>query len=145
MNPDKLEALRKLAADERTPVEEARNAALQFVRNGGKIASEPRPPTDEEIRRTATPERIREVFRTDFDDVKRQHKEAIGKLESERDELRRERDALRKQIEDVRMHGKALLAFIQDEPVKPKEQQRSALDPWGASIFGGMPRVAYQR
>jgi hypothetical protein len=36
MNPDKLEALRKLAIDERTPVEEARNAALVFVRNGGR-------------------------------------------------------------------------------------------------------------
>lgn len=36
MTPDKLEALRKLAADERTPIEEARNAALAFVRGGGQ-------------------------------------------------------------------------------------------------------------
>lgn len=37
MTPDKLEALRRLAADERTPVEEARNAALAFVRHGGQV------------------------------------------------------------------------------------------------------------
>lgn len=36
MNPDKLEALRKLALDERTPIEEARSAALTFVRKGGR-------------------------------------------------------------------------------------------------------------
>jgi hypothetical protein len=36
MSPEKLEALRKLALDERTPVEEARTAALTFVRKGGR-------------------------------------------------------------------------------------------------------------
>jgi hypothetical protein len=37
MNSEKLEALRKLATDERTPIEEARNAALQYVRAGGRV------------------------------------------------------------------------------------------------------------
>ena len=39
MTPEKLEALRKLAADERTPIEEARNAAtkqLEDLRTHGK-------------------------------------------------------------------------------------------------------------
>ena len=40
MTPDKLEALRKLAEDERTPIEEARNAALAFVRGGGQCLRE---------------------------------------------------------------------------------------------------------
>jgi hypothetical protein len=37
----KLDALRRLAADERTPIEEARNAALAFVRGGGKVDAAP--------------------------------------------------------------------------------------------------------
>lgn len=36
MNADKLEALRALAADPRTPENEARNAALTYVRGGGR-------------------------------------------------------------------------------------------------------------
>lgn len=39
MTPDKLEALRRLAADEGTPEEEARTAALMYVRKGGKVES----------------------------------------------------------------------------------------------------------
>lgn len=35
MNPEKLESLRRLAADPRTPEEEARTAALLYVRNAG--------------------------------------------------------------------------------------------------------------
>jgi hypothetical protein len=40
MNDAKLEGLRRLAADERTPIEEARNAALAFVRGGGGAVSQ---------------------------------------------------------------------------------------------------------
>jgi len=39
MSPEKLEALRALAADMRTPDNEARNAALIYVREGGAQAS----------------------------------------------------------------------------------------------------------
>lgn len=39
MIPEKLEALRRLAVDERTPIEEARNAALQYVRAGGHVGT----------------------------------------------------------------------------------------------------------
>ncbi len=43
MTPDKLEALRRLALDERTPEEEARTAALLYVR--AKPQTEPHAPT----------------------------------------------------------------------------------------------------
>ena len=38
VSPEKLEALRKLAMDERTPIDEARNAALQFVMIAARYA-----------------------------------------------------------------------------------------------------------
>lgn len=40
VSPDKLEALRRLALDERTPIEEAMSAALTFVRKGGRVETD---------------------------------------------------------------------------------------------------------
>ena len=37
MSPEKLEALRRLAAHDSTPIDEARNAALEYVRGGGRV------------------------------------------------------------------------------------------------------------
>jgi len=133
VSPEKLDALRKLAMDERTPIDEARNAALQFVRHGGKFSTEPRLPTDDEIKAACTPERIRSVFRTDFESLKREQKEAISKAQTERDEAIRERDALKRQLEDLRSHGKALLSFFQaeTEASKPaKESPRKPINPF---------------
>jgi hypothetical protein len=46
VTPDKLEGLRALAADMRTPDNEARTAALLYVRAGGRtVASAPTPPS----------------------------------------------------------------------------------------------------
>jgi hypothetical protein len=133
VSPEKLDALRKLAMDERTPIDEARNAALQFVRHGGKFSMEPRPPTDDEIKAACTPERIRFVFRTDFESLKREQKEAISKAQTERDEAIRERDALKRQLEDLRSHGKALLSFFkaETEAAKPaKERPQKPINPF---------------
>ena len=41
MTPETLEALRYKAEREDTPIDEARNCALQYVRNGGKISWAP--------------------------------------------------------------------------------------------------------
>lgn len=138
VSPDKLDALRKLAMDERTPIDEARNAALQFVRHGGKFSTEPRLPTDDEIKAACTPERIRFVFRTDFESLKREQKEVLSKAQTERDEAMRERDALKRQLEDLRSHGKALLSFFQAEPgaAKPANgNPRKPIDPFGDTPF----------
>lgn len=138
VSPEKLDALRKLAMDERTPIDEARNAALQFVRHGGKFSAEPRPPTDDEIKAACTPERIRSVFRTDFESLKREQKEALSKAQTERDDAIRERDAFKRQLEDLRSHGKALLSFFQAEAVAAKPANgnpRKPIDPFGDIPF----------
>ena len=138
VSPDKLESLRKLAMDERTPIDEARNAALQFVRHGGKFSSEPRPPTDDEIKAACTPERIRSVFRTDFESLKREQKEALLKAQTERDDAIRERDAFKRQLEDLRSHGKALLSFFkaETEAAKPaKESPQKPINPFMNTSF----------
>lgn len=138
VSPEKLDALRKLAMDERTPIDEARNAALQFVRHGGKFSTEPRLPTDDEIKAACTPERIRSVFRTDFESLKREQKEALSKAQTERDDALRERDALKRQLEDLRSHGKALLSFFQAEAeaAKPANgNQRKPINPFGDIPF----------
>ena len=129
MSPEKLEALRKLAIDERTPIDEARNAALQFVRNGGKFSAEPRPPTDDEIKAACTPERIRSVFRTDFESLKREQKDVLSKAQMERDNAVRERDAFKRQLENLRSHGKALLSFIQAEAETTKPTNGNSRKP----------------
>lgn len=144
MSPDKLEALRKLAADERTPIEEARNAALQFVRGGGKIESAPKIITIEDIRRVADVPMVREAFGPELDALKKEEQSKRAKLQAEIDTLKAERDAARKQLEDIRAHGKALLAFVQNEPEKPKEQRREQTL-WDNPIYGGMPRAVYTR
>ena len=138
VSPEKLDALRKLAMDERTPIDEARNAALQFVRHGGKFSTEPRLPTDDEIKAACTPERIRSVFRTDFESLKREQKEALSKTQTERDDAIRERDAFKRQLEDLRSHGKALLSFFQAETEAAKPQNgnpRKPIDPFGDIPF----------
>lgn len=134
MSPEKLEALRRLATDERTPIDEARNAALQFVRNGGKVASEPRAPTDEEIRKACTDEHHRRVFGEELRQWKTQE---LDKITAERDDARRERDAYKKQIEDIRAHGKALLAFIEGSEPKPAEKKTRMDNPFYTPPFVG--------
>ena len=118
----KLDALLALATNEGATIDEQRNAAREYVRLGGRMASTttPRPPTDDEIKAACTPERIRSVFRADFESLKREQKEALSKAQTEREEAIRERDALKRQIEDLRSHGKALLSFFQAEPEATK-------------------------
>ncbi len=116
MSANKLEALLALASNEGATIDEQRNAAREYVRLGGRmVAAKPtasRPPTDDEIKAACTPERIRSVFRTDFEDLKREQKEALSKATAERDAALRERDALKRQLSELRAHGKALLAFV---------------------------------
>lgn len=145
MSPDKLEALRKLAADERTPIEEARNAALQFVRHGGEF--KPQSVTIEDVRRLADVAMVREAFGGELDALKREEsskrarmQEAMNGIETERDNAQRERDALRKQLDELRAHGKALLAFVQGEFEKAKEPPVKS-DSWAFSPFYNPPRA----
>lgn len=127
MTPDKLEALRKLAADDRTPIEEARNAALQFVRHGGAITQ--RQITLEDVRKFADVAMVREAFGPELDALKAEETQKRSRLQKQiderdkdRDALRAERDALKKQLEGLRGHGKALLEFVNNVPEVPKKE-----------------------
>lgn len=89
MTPDKLEALRRLAADERTPIEEARNAALAFVRGGGQAKS----PVEEFVPKADL--RKVEKERDDiFDRAKTLAEEAM-RLKNEAEKLLAENEKLR--------------------------------------------------
>jgi hypothetical protein len=88
---------------------------------------------DVALQLVGTPERIRFVFRTDFESLKREQKEVLSKAQTERDEAMRERDALKRQLEDLRSHGKALLSFFQaeTEAAKPaKESPQKPINPF---------------
>lgn len=138
MSPEKLEALRKLAAHEDTPIEEARNAALQYVRHGGNTVA--RAITVKDVRDHATFEMIREAFGPEVDAQMEANKAKLASMKSEierekhiSEALRNERDALKKQLDDLKAHGKAILAFMQGEE-KPK----------GMGSFGPIDATGYR-
>ena len=141
MSANKLEALLALATNDGATIDEQRNAAREYVRLGGRMAAAKptasRPPTDDEIKAACTPERIRSVFRTDFEDLKREQKEALSKATTERDAALRERDALNRQLSELRAHGKALLAFVQEssDDAKVANKTKPVTDPFMNSPF----------
>jgi hypothetical protein len=81
MNAEKLQGLFRLAQDERTPIDEARNAALAYVRNGGTIT-----PNAKDAER-------------------------IGKLEEERDAARAESAKHKAEAERLRLIIGKMLAL----------------------------------
>lgn len=103
MTPDKLEALRKLAADERTPVEEARNAARAFVRGEGQAK-----PSEEFVPKT-------ELEKVKRDNVEIFERSKIVGAEAER--RRAENEKLRTENEKLR----ALLRRVVDGSKAEKE------------------------
>ena len=125
MTPEKLEALRVMAAREDTPIEEARNAALAFVRGGGS-AAKPQAITIEDVKRLADVDMVRRAFGPELDALKAEEtkrraalQEQIGAHLKANDELRARLKASEDQLADIRRSLKKIVAFATEEP--PKE------------------------
>lgn len=145
MSPEKLQALQKLATDERTPIDEARNAALQFVRHGG--ASQIQSVTIDDVRRLADAALVRMAFGPELEALKREEESkrtklqnALNAMEKERNAAQSETVALRKQLDDLRAHGNAILAFLRnDAPVKQSKAETSTFP--ADDIFFSRPTI----
>jgi hypothetical protein len=138
MNRDKLESLRRLAADERTPVDEARNAALAFVRGLGEASSpdvlgrleQERDEARREVERlkAKTVDDIAQL-RSMWEGVARAKEEEAGRLRAILTKLvdaRRAEDDARKVREQAETDAVAALA--KKEP--PKNGSPRASSPW---------------
>ena len=128
MTPEALEKLRYMASREDTPIDEARNAALRYVRNGGTVSSVSAV-TIADIRRLADVAMVREAFGPELDALKKEEEskrqklqEKIGSIDKDREALRNERDALKKQLADLKTHGKAILEFLNEASEVPKKE-----------------------
>lgn len=124
MNSNKLEALRALALHDGTPIEEARNAALAFVRGGGD-AAKPKVVTIEDVRRLADVELVRRAFGPELEALKAEETKKRDDLKKEiqlhmqaNDEMRVRLRAAEDQLADMKCSLKRLFDFA-NEKQKP--------------------------
>jgi chromosome segregation ATPase len=132
----KLEGLRKMAADERTPIEEARSAALAFVRAGGGL-----------LRAGATPEEVTQLrgavaaLEAEVQAHRQNAKERLLQQRAERERTQRaqrERDEARAELSQLAAALQTVLKYA--APRRPEaEQARAYLSTVWGDVFGNTP------
>jgi len=146
MTPETLEALRYKAMREDTPIEEARNAALAFVRGGGS-AAKPREITIDDVKRLADVEMVRRAFGPELDALKADETRKRAVLQEQidlhmkaNDDMRARLKASEDQLADLRRSLQKLVAFAAGEP--PKEPVKAT--PFAARPFVIIPEGGFR-